>query len=200
MWRHQAGERTTMRASADCVTEPKAGRGAYARRRLWPKASRLLVAMKLRTTTVCTPSVLVDKPALGNAWVPVTPSRDLRGTESLNLQKAWCVFLNSTPGAVLFLNRRTKTLTYPAYSLDQLRSLPCPDPRKVRTTRLAATFDELQDRELLPWHRWINCPVRHAVDAVVGQTLGIDPTKFAEWRRKLVEEPTISNKRRVVGD
>ena len=203
MWRHQAGERTTMRASADCVTEPKAGKGAYARRRLWPKASRLLVAMKLRTTTVCTPSVLVDKPALGNAWVPVTPSRDLCGTdpgESLNLQKAWCVFLNSTPGAVLFLNRRTKTLTYPAYSLDQLRSLPCPDPAKVRTGALAATFDELQDSELLPWHRWINCPVRHRLDAVVGQMLGIDPTKLAEWRRKLIEEPTISNKRRVVGD
>ena len=202
MWRHQTGKRTTMRASADCVTEPKAGKDAYARS-LWPKASRLLVALKLRTTTVCTPSILIDEPALGNTWVPVTPSRDLRGTdpsESLNLQKAWCVFLNSTPGAVLFLNRRAKILTYPAYSLDQLRSLPCPDPAKTRIKHLAAAFDELRDHELLPWAQMDHCPIRTRLDAVVGQTLGIEPAKLAEWRRKLVQEPTISNKKRVVGD
>ena len=202
MWHHQTGERTTMGTSVEFVAEPKAGKAAYARR-LWPKASRLLLAMKLRTTTVCTPSVLIDKPALGSAWVPVTPSRDLWGTDpakSLKLQKAWCVFLNSTPGAVLFLNRRARTLTYPTYSLDQLRSLPCPDPAKVRTGRLAATFDELRDHELLPWTQMDHCPIRARLDAVVGQTLGIEPTKLAEWRRRLVQEPTISNKKRVVGE
>lgn len=202
MWRHQTGKRTTMRASADYVTEPKAGKGAYARG-LWPKASRLLVAAKLNPQAVRTASVLVDEPALGNAWVPVMPLGDSAladPNEQLRSQKAWCAFLNSTPGAVLFLNRRSKKLTYPAYSLDQLRSLPCPDPGKVRTGYLAATFDELQHRELLPWTQMDCCPVRARLDAVVGQMLDIKPAKLAEWRRRLVQEPTISNKKRIVGE
>ena len=202
MWRHQTGKRTTMRASVDCVTEPKAGKGGYARK-LWPRASRLLVAAKLNPQAVRTPSVLVDEPVLGNAWIPVTPLGDLSENDAnvqLRVQKAWCAFLNSTPGAVLFLNRRSKKLTYPAYSLDQLRSLPCPDPLKVKIERLAIACDEFRDQELLPWPHMDQCPVRARLDAVVGQTLGIEPAKLAEWRGKLVTEPTISNKRRVVGD
>ena len=204
MWRHQTGKRTTMRASVDCVTEPKAGKDAYARS-LWPKASRLLVAAKLNPQAVRTASVLVDEPVLGNTWVPVTPTGDSAQVhadpnEQLRITKAWCAFLNSTPGAVLFLNRRAKKLTYPAYSLDQLRSLPCPDPAKTRIEHLAAAFDELRDHELLPWAQMDHCPIRARLDVVVGQMLGIEPTKLAEWRRKLVQEPTISNKKRVVGD
>ena len=201
MWRHQTPKRTTMRASVDCVTEPKIGKGAYARS-LWPKASRLLVAAKLNPQAVCTPSVLVDEPVLGNVWIPVTPFDDnglaqVAPNRRLRTQKSWCAFLNSTPGAVLFLNRRSKKLTYSDYSLDQLRSLPCPDPRKVTIDRLATAFDELQDRKLLPWAQMDHCPVRARLDAVVGQTLGIDPAKLAEWRRRLVQEPTVSNKKRV---
>ncbi len=207
MWRHQTGKRTTMRASADYVTEPKTGKGAYARN-LWPKASRLLIAAKLNPQAARTASVLVDEPVLGNVWIPVTPlGNSAQGdpnerdpNERLRSQKAWCAFLNSTPGAVLFLNRRSKKLTYSAYSLDQLRSLPCPDPGKVRTGYLAATFDELQHRELLPWTQMDRCPVRARLDAVVGRMLDIKPAKLAEWRRRLVQEPTISNKKRIVGE
>jgi len=59
------------------------------------------------------------------------------------VQKAWCAFLNSTPGPVLFLNQRSKKLTYPAYSLDQLRALPCPDPRTTDANALADVFDRI---------------------------------------------------------
>lgn len=204
MWRHQTGERTTMGASVEFVAEPKAGKGAYARS-LWPKASQLLVAAKLNPQAVRTASVFVDERVLGNAWVPVTPTGNSAQVHAdpndrLRITKAWCAFLNSTPGAVLFLNRRAKKLTYPAYSLDQLRSLPCPDPAKTKIEHLAAAFDELRDHELLPWAQMDHCPIRTRLDAVVGQTLGIEPAKLAEWRRKLVQEPTISNKKRVVGD
>lgn len=204
MWRHQTAKRTKMRASADCVTEPKIGKRTYAQH-LWSRASRLLLAKRLNPQAVRTPSVMVDEPVLGGAWVPVSPHEPLLrrrsdGPSRLCLQQAWCVFLNSTPGAILFLSRRSKKLTYPAYSLDQLRSLPCPDPRKVTIDRLATAFDELQDRELLPWAQMDRCPVRARLDAVVGKTLGIDPAKLAEWRRRLVQEPTISNKKRIVGE
>ena len=204
MWRHQTGKRTTMEASADCVTEPKAGKDAYARS-LWPKASRLLVAAKLNPQAVRTASILVDEPVLGNAWIPITPTGssvqvDADSSERSRITRAWCAFLNSTPGAVLFLNRRAKKLTYPAYSLDQLRSLPCPDPQNMRTEHLAAAFDKLRDRELLSWAQMDHCPIRARLDAVVGQTLGIKPAKLAEWRRKIVREPTISNKKRVIGE
>ena len=201
MWRHMTGKRTTMRASVDYVTEPKASKGRYAQK-LWSRASRLLVAAKLNTQAVRTPSVLVGERVLGNAWIPVTPRGDLSETDAnvqLRVQKAWCAFLNSTPGAVLFLNRRSRKLTYPAYSLDQLRSLPCPNPLKVNIEQLATTFDKLRDQELLSWPQMDQCPVRARLDAVAGETLGIQPEQIAEWRSKLVAEPTISNKRRVVG-
>ncbi len=202
MWLHQTGKRTTMRASVDYVTEPKAGKGRYARK-LWPRASRLLVAAKLNPQAVRTASILVDEPVLGNAWIPVTPLGDLSETAAkvqMRVQKAWCAFLNSTPGAVLFLNRRSKKLTYPAYSLDSLRSLPCPDPSKVKIERLATACDELRDRELLPWPQMDQCPVRARLDAVAGETLGIQPEQIAKWRGKLVAEPTISNKEQTVGE
>ena len=201
MWHHQTGRRITMRASVDYVTEPKAGKGRYAQK-LWPMASRLLVAAKLRTNTVRTASILVDKPALGNAWIPIAPREDclLTRRQQLCAQKAWCAFLNSTPGMILFLNRRQRLLTYSSYSLGHLRTLPCPDPRKVKIEQLATTFDEFRDQELLPWPQMDQCPIRARLDAVAGETLGVRPEQIAEWRSKLVAEPTISNKRRVVGD
>ena len=224
MWRHQTGRQTTMRTTVDCVTEPKSNRRDYAINTLWPKASRLLVAARIRTTTVRTSSAMLDQPGLGSVWAPVTPRAnylrfDARMSEqghdtclvrpspehllqhsaqrSLRVQKAWCAFLNSTPGVVLFLNRRSKTLTYPAYSLDQLRALPCPDPRTTDASALADAFDRLQDQELRPWPEMDRCPVRAELDAVVGRVVGLGPDQIAEWRRKLVLEPTISNRARA---
>ncbi len=208
MWRHQTARQITMRTTVDCVTEPKPTKGDYARNALWPKASRLLVALKINPQAIRTTSVMLDQPVLGNAWVPVTPRAsylrlDARmsghsAQRSLRVQKAWCAFLNSTPGAVLFLNRRSKKLTYPAYSLDQLRALPCPDPRTTDASALADAFDRLQGEELRPWPEMDQCPVRAELDAVVSRVVGLGPDRIAEWRRKLVLEPTISNKARTV--
>ena len=107
---------------------------------------------------------------------------------------AWAAYLNSTPAVLSFLNRRQKKLTYSDYSLDQLRSIPVPDPAKCDLAPLATAFRELGDAELLPWPRMNECPVRARLDAAAGECLGLRPETVADWRERIVGEPTVSNR------
>ena len=192
MWRHQTDKCRSMKTTSDFHTEPKPGKKDYAETLLL-KASRTLIACKVNPQAIRTASVLLNMPALGNAWIPVLPKSSI--TAPLRVQKAWCAFINSTLGTLLLLNRRQKKLTYSHYSLDQLRALPCPDPDETDLRALARVFDTLGKRELLAWPQMNRCAVREKLDAVVAETVGIDPVEIAEWRNRLVEEPTISNAR-----
>lgn len=193
LWTHQTDERRTMQAVADHSTEPKPSKEHYATQVLWPKASRLLIAFKIRAQTIRTAAVLLPSPALGHAWVPITPKPSIK--KSVAVQKAWCAYLNSTLGAISLLNRRQKTLDYADYSLEQLRQIPCPDPTKANLQPLVEAFDTLQDKELLPWPRMDQCPIRAKLDEAAAMVAGIDIDTIADWRKRLVQEPTISNSR-----
>ena len=59
---------------------------------------------------------------LGSLFTPVAPKL----AESLRAGKAWCIWFNSTAGILSYLNIQQRKLTYPAFSLDGLRSLPVP--------------------------------------------------------------------------
>ena len=113
-----------MLADPEFRTTPKPEKHGYAIRTLWPKASRLLIAQRIDTNNVRTPAIFTTEPCLGGAWTPMSPKYD--ESEHVNIQKAWCAFLNSTCGTLSLLNIRARKLTYPQYSLDLLRSLPLP--------------------------------------------------------------------------
>lgn len=95
--------------------------------------------------------------------------------------------------ALFLLNIRDRNLTYPNYPIDLLRSIPVPDPNLCDITPLVRAFDALCEQELLPWSQMHKDPVRHKIDAAVAQVLDLDPAEIADWRHRIVNEPTVSN-------
>ncbi len=192
VWTHETNERRTMRSFSDFSTEPKPAKREYATQVLWPKASRLLIACKINPQAIRVAGIHLAQPALGQPFIPVTPLPTIQAPAAT--LKAWCAYLNSTPAVLTLMNRRQKKLTYADYSLDQLRAIPVPDPAKCDLAPLLDAFRELGNAELLPWPRMDECSARAALDEAAAQVLGIDAAKIADWRERLVHEPTISNR------
>ncbi len=192
VWTHETNERRAMRSFSDYNTEPKPAKRDYATDVLWPKASRLLVACKIRASRIRVAAIHTPVPVLGQPFIPVTPLPSVEHPAETLV--AWAAYLNSTPAVLSFLNRRQKALDYSDYSLDQLRSMPVPNPAKCDLAPLATAFRELGDADLLPWPRMNECPVRTRLDAAAGECLGLRPETIADWRERIVREPTVSNK------
>ena len=192
VWTHDTNDRQTMRSFADFATEPKPAKREYAVNVLGPKASRMLIACKINPQAIRVAAIHLARAALGQPFIPVTPLPHIAApAEAL---EAWCAYLNSTPAVVSFMNRRQKKLTYADYSLDQLRSMPVPDPLKCDLTPLRDAFRKLGKSALMPWPRIGECPVRKELDAAAGTALGIDPMELIDWRDRIGREPTVSNK------
>ena len=114
------------------------------------------------------------------------------------MSKAWCVWLNSTYGIISFLNIRSKTLSYPSFSLEGLRSLPVPSPSQCDIERLAITFDRLSDSKLCPFPEIENDPTRHAIDDAVIEAVPSLPTKDVNLlRQSIALEPSVHNKNEI---
>ena len=192
VWTHKTSERTKMRSLSDYTTAATQSKREYVRNILWPKASELLIACKIRGSKVRVTAIHLPSPALGQPFIPVTPNSDVP-SPATTLQ-AWCAYLNSTPAVVSFLNRRQKTLDYSSYSLDQLRSIPVPDPNKVDLGPLVEAFHRLGDSELLPWPRMNECAARAELDDAVAKILDLDSAEIEDWRKRIAKEPTVSGK------
>ena len=193
VWTHDTNDRQTMRSFSDFATEPKQAKREYATNVLWPKASRMLVACKINPQAIRVAAVHLPQPALGQPFIPVTPLPHI--SPPAETMEAWCAYLNSTPAILSFMNRRQKKLTYADYSLDQLRAIPVPDPSKCDLAPLQDAFRELGKSTLMPWPQMDKCPVRTELDATAATVLGIDPAEIADWRQRIVREPTVSNRR-----
>ena len=195
VWTHKTSERTTMRSSSDYATSPKESKYEYATNVLWLKASRMLIACKINPQAIRVAAIHLEKPALGQPFIPVTPLAEV--SDPARVLQAWCAYLNSTPAALSWLNRRQKKLTYASYSLDQLRSIPVPDPKNVDLRPLVDAFQEFGDAEMLPWPKMHQCPVRAALDDAVAKVLGLDAAEVKEWRERIAKEPTVSGQAAV---
>ena len=190
LWDHPTNLRTTMNALPDVIAAPKPGEADYAKY-LCGKASSLLIVNRLRTNTVRVSASYAPEPLLGSAWVPVRPHQP-----NPAYQQALCAWWNSTPGILTLLNIRAKALDYARFALDALRSLLVPDPGLVDITPLIHAFNATRSKPLQPWPHMSDCPVRAALDQAAAQVLRIDGRKITDWRKRIVEEPTVSNKRR----
>ena len=192
LWRHRTGDRTTMRSTHEFLVGAKPGREREAER-AWTKASRLLIGNKLRTTVAKVTAVLLDAPAVGSAWTPASPRTGLTEDVVFVLQ-AWCAWLNSTPGLLGFLHRRGRTLDYADFMPNKLNSLPCPDPSQIDLAALASAYEDLCEDPLQPWPSMDKCSVRASLDDAVAETVGLHRETVAEWRCRLVREPTIGGR------
>ena len=193
VWTHTTSERETMCSYSDFTTGPKAEKYNYAVDVLWPQASRMLIACRVNPQAIRVSSIFLPRPVLGQPFIPVNPLPKFQNPTAM--LQAWCVYLNSTPAVLSFLNRRQKKLTYANYSLDQLRTIPVPDPEKTDLAPLVSVFDDLGNSKLLPWPKMNDCPVRAKLDDVVAKVLGLDPEILADWRQRIVNEPTVNNRK-----
>ena len=192
LWNHKTSRQQTMNTFPDSLCNPKSGKQNFVENSLWPKASRLLISVRINPQAVRTSAVYFSQAALGQAWIPVSiyPINDHTDATL----RAWCAWLNSTPGVIGFMNRRQKKLTYASYSLAQLRSLPCPNTNNTDLQPLVDAFEDFKNIDLRPWPEMNKCPVRSELDEVASVVAQLDPKEVADWRERLVREPTISNK------
>ncbi|MCY3930450.1 MAG: DEAD/DEAH box helicase family protein [Acidobacteria bacterium] len=176
--------RQTIRGQHDVWYEPKPGKTGLAAKYLQQR-NRLLLPMRFRTTNGRLTALWTQTPSFGT-WVPVAPKTERIG-------KALAVWCNSTPVRMLLLNRRSRTLTYPTWSLEHLREIRVPMPDNPAWDALAGAYSEVCDFELLPTRQAEDCAARMIIDAAAALALDLEESQIAEWRRKLSREPTVSN-------
>ena len=194
LWHNKAERQTAMRTGPDefLVATPRARRTGYDRK-LWNMRGHLLLANRMRLNLAATPAVWSDEPVLGSAFVPVTPHN---GNGGRDLCKAWCAWLNSSAGALAFLDIRQKNLTYPHFSLDGLRTLPVPRPDKCGIAVLVAAFDRLADSPLRALPEMDRDDARRALDEAVADAVpGVEAAQLANLRRLIPLEPTVNNRK-----
>ena len=119
---------------------------------------------------------------------------------SREASKAICLWLNSTPGRLLLLNRRAKTLTYPQWSTASWEPIPIPKHDPTAYTQLAEAFETVARCELNTLHFSNSDETRIHIDEAVASALGFDPKMLADWRQRLAAEPTIANARAAEGE
>ena len=189
LWDHRSDQQVSMEATADVLGVPRPGKQGYAKEVLARKASRLLLANRLRTNTVRVTACYADTPLLGSAWVPVRPV-----VANPTLERALCAWWNSTPGILTLLHCRAKALDYPRYALASLRSLLVPDPQLTDIQPLADAFAETRQTPLRAWPQMHECPARARIDSAAAHAMRMDGRRVADWRRRIAVEPTVSGR------
>ena len=189
LWDHKTDRQTRMKTSPDSFVVAKPNKRDYAES-LWAKRSSLLLAMRSGLYLTRTLAVYSTQPLIGSAFTPVTPKAD----NKKELCKAWCVWFNSTPGILSFLNIRQKILTYPNFSMDSLRSLPVPHPDRCDINLLAQTFDKYANAKLNAFPDICDDAVRLALDeAVVRAVPGLDSKMIERCRASISRESSVTN-------
>ena len=187
LWDHPTDEQQTMTTGPDVLGIPRKGMRRYAEETLAPKASRLLLANRLRTNKVRVSACYSETPLLGSSWTPVRPI-----VPNPTLEHALCAWWNSTPGILTLLHCRAKALDYPRYALQSLRSLLVPSPDLTAIEPLADAYRDTRHKPLRPWPEMDNCPVRAWIDTAAARALRMNGRMVADWRRRIAIEPTVS--------
>ena len=193
LWRHDTQTTQAMRAETDSFIEPVAAKRHLADA-YWEQRSRLLLPARMRLNTARVAAAMLDLPAVGSLWVPCRP-HDPDNAEAL------CLYLNSSIGLLALLGGRGNRIpSYPAFSIDALRSLPVPDFAaldKAARDSMTAAFNDLGGEILQPFPQMNGDPVRERIDAAVAQALALDPERVAAIRGALAKEPSVTNRRYV---
>ena len=195
LWNHKTNETKRMRAGVDTYIRPIPKKLGLAQK-YWSQRSTFLLANKMRLNTVRCTTVRLDERVLGARWVPCRFT--LNNIDSAQLEKATCVYLNSSLGILAILGDRTNKIpSYPQLSLDDLRRIPVPDFPNMDAAWLqimADAYDALCESVLLPLPQIMHDETRQALDDAVISALDIDREVVANIRRELSREPSITGK------
>lgn len=197
LWHHKTDVTQKMAATTDTYISPKPGKETQAAD-LWAKRGTLMITTRARLNTVRSLAVRLDERAIGSAWVPCKPISQKESPDVVTIEKAICVYLNSTIGFLATLgNRSIRNLSYSQLSMDDLRRIPVPDFTRLgeaKVKALASAYDQLCERALLPLPQMMEDEARQALDAIVVAALDLDPETVANIRRELSREPSITGK------
>ena len=159
--------------------------------RLWNKwmkeyASHLLVSAGQRMQTGRLSAVACKGKHIGMRWKPV---------QGLTRQqaKAWAVWLNSTPGRLMTLIHRGKSLDFVVYDpagLLQIRVPRLDRPRVIE--RLADAWEETCAVDVPQYRDGYTTVRQHWDEAVCNAIDGAGLERVREWAKKLNREPAVS--------
>jgi len=147
----------------------------------------MFVAAKFSTTSSRLTALYSDMPTIGNFWIPVQ-------TDGGDISKALTVWWNSTPVSMMLLNRRSRKLTYPDWSLEHLKEIKIPKSDNPYWPLLTETFESICNEEIQPLKDSRNDPVRQMIDDAAAKVLGLNASVLVGWRERLTAEPTVSNR------
>ena len=159
------------------------------------KSSRLLIGERLGINTMRLVSILADEAILGSAWCPVV----IKGfiSKELEVQRALCIWLNSTPGILAIMAVGSFTLSYLKFSVGNINTIPVPNLKDERVLETLSQGQEaIQEMRLLPVPEMETCPARKKIDQVVSEATGIPHADIKGWRKLIAEEPSVTGGRR----
>ena len=200
LWQHDSEVTQTIASKPDTNISAKPEK-AHLADRYWQQRSTLLLPTRLFLPTTRVISPRLNIPAVGSAWCPCRI--DAPPSQLMTIEKAVCVYLNSSLGILAILgDRSNRKPTYPNLSLDDLRKLTVPDFAKIgdeASVKLAAAYDTLAEKTLLPLPQMDSDPIRRELDNAVCAALRVDEEVAATIRAQLAAEPSVTGRRYRVG-
>jgi hypothetical protein len=193
-WDHKAEKVKSLRQESNAWlharTEAAKRRPLKNAEQVWQKSADILLVERLWSITHRVLAVGFDKAVLGNTWWA------LKTALPPQQKKALLLWLNSTPGLLLFYGRRVVTrgpwvkMKKPAWT-----AMPVLDVRRLSAkplAGLAAMFDEAAGQDLQALSQLTSDPVRKAMDDALSAALHLPD--LAPWREMLGQEPGLTGK------
>lgn len=190
-WNHDSKTVTSIGQQPNSWLSPWAAspRGAdYGPRLLWPRAGRILLVERVRTTTHRVLGIGFDEVVLGNTWWALKSDLDPEQ------EKALLLWLNSTPSLLMMLAHRVTTEgAWMQVKQPQWAAMPVLDVRNLPAetlSRLADDYDALRDKELLALAKLDIDPIRGEIDNALSTAL--DLPDMTSLRQLLAREPGLT--------
>jgi hypothetical protein len=192
LWGHDAQAMTTLEQAPNEFLAPLAratrGRVLRSATHLWQKAGRTLIAERLWLKTMRLAAVRTTEDVLANVWWPFLPK-----VASPEAEKSVVLWLNSSLGLVILLGHREETRgAWVGFKKGVLEDMPVLDVRKLGEKalhRLAAAFDRLSRKPLLPFPDMACDPTRAGIDEAIAEALGLPD--LGPLRALLAREPIL---------
>ena len=195
LWQNDVTHTNTMRPLPDTFIEPKSGKEHLADK-YWNQRSRLMISEKPWLTTNHVLAICLTERSVGSKWIPVRPRRGMPFENFNEIEKAICVWLNSSPGSAALLGSSDRhNMSRFHISLDTIRSTPIPRFTSESAESLSQVFDDWADETPKPLAGAVECRVRRALDDAVIAHLGADPDAVVAIREALAAEPSVTGRR-----
>jgi len=159
---------------------------------VWGGAGRLLIAERLRLTTMRVSAIVVAKRCLSNTWWTVNVLSE--NTEDDHIIALW---LNSTLGLLLWVWFSEETQgPWLSMKKNKLVDLPVLDPGKISKSARRALLDcweQVKDERLAAIAKVADDPVRARIDASVAKALAIPADGLEALRQLFSAEPRLQH-------